>query len=75
MARAPARPRTTQTWLLLFVVARLVAVAIGAVLVGWDGLTGIDAVLLLYGVVSTALFVALPGAAPRSPSRGRSTSP
>jgi signal transduction histidine kinase len=50
-----------QTWLLLFGAARLVAVAIGAVLVGWDGLTGIDAVLLLYGVVSTALFVALPG--------------
>ena len=46
--------------MLLFGVARLVAVAIGAVLVGWDGLTGIDALLLLYGVVSTALFVALP---------------
>ena len=29
-------------------------------LVGWDGLTSVDAVLLLYGVVSTALFAALP---------------
>jgi signal transduction histidine kinase len=46
--------------LLLCAVARLLAVAIGAVLVGWDGLTGIDAVFLLYGVVSTALFVSFP---------------
>ncbi len=46
--------------MLLFVAARLAATAIGAVLVGWDGLTGSDAVLLLYGLVSTALFVALP---------------
>jgi hypothetical protein len=30
------------------------------VLVGWDGLTGLDAILLLYGVVSTGLLVALP---------------
>jgi signal transduction histidine kinase len=38
----------------------LTAVAIGGVLVGWDGLTGIDALLLLYGVVSTAVLVRSP---------------
>jgi signal transduction histidine kinase len=48
------------SWLLLLAAGRLSAVAIGAVLVGWAGLTGIDALLLLYGVVSTGLFVAVP---------------
>lgn len=56
----PSRARDADAWLLLYAVARLVATAIGAVLLGWSGLSGLDALLLLYGPVSTALLLALP---------------
>jgi signal transduction histidine kinase len=46
--------------LLLYGVVRLGATAIGAVLVGWAGLDGLDALLLLYGALSTAALLAMP---------------
>jgi signal transduction histidine kinase len=46
--------------LLLYGAARLVATAFGALLVGWAGMSGLDALLLLYGVLSTAVLLAWP---------------
>jgi signal transduction histidine kinase len=46
--------------LLLYAIARLTATGIGAVLVGWSGIKGVDAFLLLYGVLSTAAVVSMP---------------
>jgi len=56
----PSRADDADAWLLLYGAARLVVTAIGAVLVGWTGLLGLDALLLLYGPLSTALLLALP---------------
>jgi signal transduction histidine kinase len=47
-------------WVLLYAAARLVATAIAAALVLWAGLGELDALLLLYGPLSTAVLVALP---------------
>ena len=64
-----ARPSTIDdgnAWLLLYVGARLVASLIAAALVAWSGIGGLDALLLLYGPLSTALLAWLP-AVRRSP--------
>jgi signal transduction histidine kinase len=47
-------------WLLLYAAGRLAATAIAAALVLWAGLGELDALLLLYGPLSTAVLVALP---------------
>ena len=56
----PSRAGDADAWLLLYGAARLVATAFGAVLVGWAGMSGLDALLLLYGLLSTALLLAWP---------------
>jgi signal transduction histidine kinase len=48
-------------WLVLYAGARLAASAIAAVLVAWGGLDGADALLLLYGPVSTLALVGVRG--------------
>jgi signal transduction histidine kinase len=47
-------------WLLLYAAARLTATAIAMALVLWSGLRELDALLLLYGPLSTAVLVAFP---------------
>jgi signal transduction histidine kinase len=62
----PARlPRVSSAgdagaWLLLFAAGRIAATLIAVALVAWAGVGELDALLLLYGPVSTALLVALP---------------
>ena len=56
----PSRAGDAEAWLLLYGAARIVATVIAAVLVGWQGMSGVDAFLLLYGIVSTMLLLALP---------------
>ena len=56
-----ARPSTVDdgnAWLLLYVGARLVASLIAAALVAWSGIGGLDALLLLYGPLSTLALAA-----------------
>jgi signal transduction histidine kinase len=47
-------------WLLLYAAGRLAATLIAAALVLWAGLGELDALLLLYGPLSTAVLVAFP---------------
>ena len=54
------RPSSAGDWLLLYVGARLVASLIAAALVAWSGIGGADALLLLYGPLSTAVLASLP---------------
>ncbi len=65
-----ARPSAADdggAWLLLYAGGRLAAAAIAAALVAWGGLGGVDALLLLYGPLSTLLLVLVP-AIRRSPA-------
>jgi len=48
-------------WLLLFAGGRLAATLIGFALVAWAGFPAANSVLLLYGLLSTIILVALPG--------------
>ncbi|MDA0164482.1 histidine kinase [Solirubrobacter ginsenosidimutans] len=56
----------TVRWLALYVAARLTAWAIAFALTAWSGIDQVDAVLLLYGPLSTAVLAASP-ALRRSP--------
>ncbi len=62
----PSSAGDGEPWLLLYVGARLVAALIAAALVAWSGIGGADALLLLYGPLSTAVLAWLP-AVRRSP--------
>lgn len=58
-----ARPSSAaggRAWLALYVGARLVAALIAAALVAWSGIGGVEALLLLYGPLSTAVLAWLP---------------
>ena len=54
------RPRRDAEWLTLYVAGRLVATIVAAALLAWGGVGGLDAILLLYGPLSTAALVAWP---------------
>jgi signal transduction histidine kinase len=49
-----------ERWLALFIAGRLTATGIAAALLIWSGLSGLDALLLTYGPISTALLAGIP---------------
>jgi len=56
----PAAAEDEGAWLLLFAAGRLAATIIAFALVAWAGLDEVDALLLLYGPLSTAALLASP---------------
>ena len=55
-----AERRHETEWVTLFVAGRLAATAVAAALLAWGGEGGTEALLLLYGPLSTAILVARP---------------
>ena len=59
-AKGALREAARSRWLVLYVAARLAATAFAAALIVWDGSSGAEPLLLLYGLLSTAALIHFP---------------